>query len=143
VQGGCSSCLAPYRLKLLSGKIQWLVNNPSNPCIKGKIMSDLITPEIFNHLVELAALELNPEEAEYIRRQLNNQLKAINELAAIPLDESILPAAHGVPYTPLTSPTPRPDVWLPFDDPAGLLAQAPETEDGYISVADIPHTTLG
>jgi len=106
-------------------------------------MSDLITLEIFNHLVELAALELNPEEAEYIRRQLNHQLEVINEMAAIPLDESIQPAAHGVPYSLQTSPVPRPDEWLPYDDPAGILAQAPETEDGYILVPDIPHTTLG
>jgi aspartyl-tRNA(Asn)/glutamyl-tRNA(Gln) amidotransferase subunit C len=106
-------------------------------------MSDPITLEIFNHLVELAALELKPEEAEYIRRQLNNQLKAINELAAIPLDDSILPAAHGVPYTLQNSPAPRADEWLPYGDPAGILAQAPEAEDGYILVPDIPHTTLG
>ena len=106
-------------------------------------MSDSITLEIFNHLVELAALELEPEEAEYILQQLNNQLKAINELAAIPLDDSILPAAHGVPYTLQNSPAPRADEWLPYDDPAGILSQAPETEDGYILVPDIPHTTLG
>ena len=55
-------------------------------------MSDPITPEIFAHLVDLAALELSPEEAEYLRRQLNNQLKAIHELEAIPLDEA--PAGH-------------------------------------------------
>lgn len=106
-------------------------------------MSDLITVEIFDHLVELAALELDPEEAEYIRRQLNNQLKVINEMAAIPLDESIQPAAHGVPYTLQTSPAPRQDTWQPHEDPAGILAQAPETEDGFIVVPDIPHTTLG
>lgn len=106
-------------------------------------MSDPITPEIFNHLVELAALELHPEEAEYIRRQLNNQLKAINELVAIPLAEDVQPAAHGVPYSPQSSPAPRPDEWYPYPDPAGILAEAPETEDGYIVVPDIPHTTLG
>ena len=52
-------------------------------------MSELISPETFAHLVDLAALELSPEEGEYIRGQLNNQLKAINELAAIPLDPPI------------------------------------------------------
>ena len=31
-------------------------------------MNDLITPEIFNHLVKLAALELGADEAEYVRR---------------------------------------------------------------------------
>ena len=43
-------------------------------------MSDEITPELFNHLVELAALELNPDLAEYLLRELNNQIKAIHEL---------------------------------------------------------------
>ena len=37
-------------------------------------MSDPITPELFTHLVELAALELTPPEAEYLRGQLNGQL---------------------------------------------------------------------
>ncbi len=106
-------------------------------------MSDPITPEIFNHLVELAALELTPDEADYIRRQLNNQLKVINEMAAIPLDDSIEPAAHGVPYTQQISTQPRPDEWHPYEDPAGILAEAPQTEDGYFVVPEIPHTNLG
>jgi len=37
-------------------------------------MADAITAEIFDHLVELAALELQPAEAEYLRAQLNSQL---------------------------------------------------------------------
>ena len=47
---------------------------------------------------------LSPEEAEYLRRQLNNQLKAIHELEAIPLDESLPVTSHGVPYTAAISP---------------------------------------
>lgn len=105
-------------------------------------MSEQITAEIFNHLVDLAALELDAAESEYLRRQLNNQLKAIHELEAIPLDEGILPALHGVPYPEGISPAPRPDEWVPYPDPAAILAQAPETEDGYIIVPDIPHTQL-
>ena len=38
-------------------------------------MTDEITPELFEHLVELAALEITPEEADYLQRELNNQLK--------------------------------------------------------------------
>jgi len=34
--------------------------------------SEGISPAIFDHLVELAALELAPDEAEYLRRELNN-----------------------------------------------------------------------
>jgi len=105
-------------------------------------MTDEITPEIFSHLVDLAALELDPAEAEYLRGELNNQLKAIHELAAIPLDESVPPASHGVPFTPEISPPARPDEWRPEPDPARLLNAAPETEDGYLVVPEIPTEEL-
>ncbi len=105
-------------------------------------MKDEITPEIFEHLVELAALELDPAQSEYLRHELNNQLKAIHELEAIPLDASIPPARHGVPFPVEISPALRSDVWQPYPDPAEILDQAPETEDGYIIVPDIPHTKL-
>ena len=80
-------------------------------------MSDAITPEMFAHLVDLAALELSPEEAEYLRRQLNNQLKAIHELEAIPLDETCRSPRTACPIPPRSarprartsgSPTPTP-----------------------------------
>ncbi len=105
-------------------------------------MSDPISPEIFYRLVELAALELDSQEAEYIRRQLNNQIKAINELEAIPLDPATNLTSHGVPYPPQISPALRPDDWVPSDAADAILEQAPQTEDRYIVVPDIPHTTL-
>jgi aspartyl/glutamyl-tRNA(Asn/Gln) amidotransferase C subunit len=105
-------------------------------------MSEPITPELFNHLVELAALELSPEEGEYLRRQLNNQLKAIHELEAIPLDASTPVTSHGVLYSPEITPALRSDDWQPYPQPEDILAQAPETEDGYIIVPEIPHTEL-
>ncbi|GAP12343.1 aspartyl/glutamyl-tRNA(Asn/Gln) amidotransferase subunit C [Longilinea arvoryzae] len=105
-------------------------------------MSEAITPEIFNHLVELAALALDPQEAEYVRKQLNNQLKAIQELEDIPLDGNVTATSHGVPYTAEISPAPREDAWHPYPNPQDILAQAPETGDSYIVVPDIPHTTL-
>ena len=105
-------------------------------------MTETITPEIFNHLVQLAALELSPEEAEYIRGELNKQLKAIHELEAIQLPDDTPLASHGVPYTPTTSPAIRPDEWQPNPDPGEILAQAPETDEGYIVVPEIPHTEL-
>ena len=101
-----------------------------------------ITPEVFAQIVQLAALELDPQEAEYLRRQLNQQLKAIHELTAIPLDPATPPASHGVPYPTETTPPPRPDVWVPFPNPEEILAQSPETEDGYIVVPEIPHTEI-
>jgi len=105
-------------------------------------MNDEITPELFRHLVELAALELSDDEADYLRRQLNNQLKAIHELGTIPLDPSTPVASHGVSYTPAISPAMRADEPHPFPDPAKLTAVAPETEDGYIVVPAIPHQDL-
>lgn len=105
-------------------------------------MSDLITVETFNHLVSLAALELDDQQSEYLRRELNNQLTSVRELEAIPLDETTVVTSHGVPYTAETSPAPREDVWLAYPNPAEILNQAPETRDGYIVVPDIPHTTL-
>ena len=104
--------------------------------------ADAITPQLFEHLVNLAALELSPEEAEYLRRELNNQIKAIRELEAIPLEENTPITSHGVPYTPEITPAIRPDEWQPHPHPEKILAQAPETEDGYVVVPDIPHIEL-
>ncbi len=105
-------------------------------------MPERISKETFDHLVDLAALELDPQEAEYIHRQLNLQLQAIHELEAIPLDESLALTSHGVPYTAANSQLSRDDALLPYPDPQGILAQAPQVEDGYIIVPDIPTTQV-
>lgn len=105
-------------------------------------MNDLISPETFAHLVDLAALQLDPAEAEYLRQQLNNQLKAIHELESIPLEEDVPVTSHGVPYTVAISPTPRDDTWYPYPNPEDIVGQAPEAEEGYIVVPEIPHTNL-
>lgn len=105
-------------------------------------MTEQISPELFQHLVLLGAMELDPAEAEYIRQQLNNQLKAINELAAIPLDENTPLASHGVPYTAEITPPIRKDVWQPEPNPEKILAQAPQIAERYIVVPEIPHTDL-
>lgn len=105
-------------------------------------MSETITREVFDHLVNLAALQLDEDQAEYLRKQLNNQLKAINELAAIPIDPDVPINLHGVPFEEEESAKPREDVWHKYPDPAGILKQAPNVEDGYIVVPDIPHTEL-
>lgn len=105
-------------------------------------MTEEIPPELFEHLVELAAFAFNPQEAEYLRRELNNQLRAIHQLEAVPLDKSIPPASHGVAYTPQTRSELRQDRWEPCDNPDEILEQALEVEDRYIIVPDIPHTKL-
>lgn len=105
-------------------------------------MTDQITPEIFTHLVDLAALELTADQGEYLRRELNNQLKSIHELEAIPLDADVPISLHGVSYPAAISPALREDEWLPYADSQSIINQAPQTADGYIVVPDIPHTTL-
>ncbi|MEX1248330.1 MAG: aspartyl/glutamyl-tRNA amidotransferase subunit C [Anaerolineales bacterium] len=105
-------------------------------------MADQITPELFARLVELAALELDEKEGEYLRRELNNQLKAIDELAAIPIPEGTPLASHGVPYTAAIRPAIRNDQAMDSGLAAEIMAQAPETEAGYIAVPEIPHEQL-
>ena len=106
-------------------------------------MPDEITPELFAHLVDLAALALGPEEGEYLCRQLNGQLKAVRELERIPVPDDIPPAAHGVPFPPAIRPDLRVDEARTDAALAErILAQAPEHEEGYFVVPDIPHTDL-
>jgi aspartyl-tRNA(Asn)/glutamyl-tRNA(Gln) amidotransferase subunit C len=105
-------------------------------------MTDQITPEIFDHLVDLAALQLNPDQAEYLRKQLNNQLKAIHELEAIPLEGDIPISLHGVPYSENNSALPREDVWVKYPDAQQIMGQAPQVEDNTFVVPDIPHQAL-
>ncbi len=105
-------------------------------------MSEEITPEVFNHLVTLAALELDEKQASYLRRELNQQLKAIHELEAIPLNEEIQVTTHGISYNKEISPAFREDVWHPHSNTEEILAQAPQVEDHYIIVPDIPHEKL-
>lgn len=105
-------------------------------------MPDEISPELFAHLVDLAALELTADEGDYLRRQLNNQLKAIKELVSIPLDSEMVVAPHGIAYSPEISSKNRKDEWNAYPDPELLLKQAPEIEDGYIIVPEIPHKDL-
>ena len=105
-------------------------------------MSDQISPEVFEHLARLAALELDAQEAEYLREQLNKQLKAIHELEAIPFEADTPITSHGVPYTAETTPPIRPDEQHPDPAAGKILAQAPDFDDGYIIVPEIPHTEL-
>ncbi len=105
-------------------------------------MTDTITIDIFEHLVHLAALALDPEEAVYLRRELNHQLSAISELEAIPLDADIPISLHGVPYTAEVSAGLRKDEWKAYENSENIVRQAPQEEGGYIVVPDIPHTDL-
>ena len=101
-----------------------------------------IDPQVFEHLVELAALQLDEKQAEYLRQELNRQLKSIHELEAIPIPEGLRVTVHGVPYPSNTNLDLRDDQWQPFPNSADIIGQAPQSENNQFAVPDIPHTTL-
>jgi aspartyl/glutamyl-tRNA(Asn/Gln) amidotransferase C subunit len=104
---------------------------------------DEISPDLFARLSVLAALELDPRESEYLRAQLNGQLKAIAELERIAVPEDVPAAAHGVPFPPDIRPPLRDDV-AQVDAVLAerILRQAPEGEEGYFVAPDVQHTQL-
>jgi aspartyl-tRNA(Asn)/glutamyl-tRNA(Gln) amidotransferase subunit C len=101
-----------------------------------------ITQEIFDHLVNLAALEMDEDEAEYLRNELNHQLQAIHELEAIGLDPEVPITSHGVPYKDAIRAPLRDDTIKPCEEVEAILEQAPEVVDRYILVPDIPTEAL-
>lgn len=104
-----------------------------------RMTQEHITKEIFEKLVDLAAIALDQTQSEYLRSELNNQLTAIHELNAIPLDESTPMALHGISYTDVDKPPLREDKWVPYGNEDAIIAQAPVSEDRYIVVPEIPH----
>ena len=105
-------------------------------------MKDKISLDVFNRLVDLASLELQEGEGEYLRKELNNQMVPIEVLESIPIDAETGTAAHGLPYTDKNSPVPREDISRQDPHRDDILKQAPELEDGYIVVPDISHEEL-
>ena len=105
-------------------------------------MTENITPEVFQKLLSLVALEVPEEEEEYLRGELNNQMISVEVLESIPIDAETDPADHGVPYTEENSPSPRPDQSRLDAHRKDILQQAPETEDDFIVVPDISHEEL-
>jgi len=105
-------------------------------------MTDKISPEDFERLADLASLELPADEAEYLCKELNNQMLSIEVLESIPIDAKTGSAAHGIPYDEFNSAIPREDVSSQDPNRDEILKQAPELEDGYIVVPDISHEEL-
>lgn len=104
--------------------------------------AEAITEEVFEHLVALAAFELEPEEAQYLRKELNGQLNAIRELEAIELDDATPITSHGVPYSPAISMPLREDAVQSDELADDILEQAPDVRLRYLVVPDIPHEAL-
>jgi len=105
-------------------------------------MKEEIDIEVFDHLVGLAALELSPDEAVYLRAQMNQQLQVIQELEAIPLEEDLPILTHGVGYTNANSAPLRSDETEPNKPLLDLEKFAPEVTDNYVIVPEIPHQKL-
>jgi len=107
-----------------------------------KKKEELIPRDVFEHMVDLAALALEEDEKVYLHQQLNNQLNAIRELEAIPLPDDLAVTTHGVEYGKDGKPTLRKDEWIACKNTAEILSQAPDLENGYIVVPDIPTREL-
>lgn len=105
-------------------------------------MQNEITKELFKHLVELAEFDLAPDEAEYLRKELNRQLTAIKTLETIILDDETRPISHGIPYPAEQRAGIRPDEIIPCEDVDAILAQAPIVSERYLIVPEIPHEEL-
>ncbi|HOJ01378.1 MAG TPA: aspartyl/glutamyl-tRNA amidotransferase subunit C [Anaerolineaceae bacterium] len=107
-----------------------------------KNKDDLISRDVFEHLVDLAAFALAEDEKNYLHEQMNHQLAAIRALEAIPLPGDLVATTHGVEYGKDGKPTLRNDEWKAYENTKEILAQAPDLQDGYIVVPDIPTTEL-
>ena len=103
----------------------------------------LIEEPLFAELVQTAALDLSPDEAESLRTELNQQMDIIRQLELIPLDENLSPVIHGNPYPSEIRCELRKDEWVPFEHPEDIIAQAPVFQDGCIVSPDVPHQRIG
>ena len=101
-----------------------------------------ISPQLFEHLVRLASLQLDASEAEYLRNELNHQLQSIRELTSIQIPPGVEMTVHGIPYPAGQPDELREDIPVPFDEVRELLSQAPDLVNDQFAVPDVPHTTL-
>lgn len=108
----------------------------------GNQPSHEISEEIFHHLVDLAAFHLEDDEAKYLHKELNEQLKAIRELDAIEIETDVPITSHGVPYSEVMRLPLRQDKIEPSTIADEILDQAPEVDGRSIIVPDIPHEDI-
>ncbi|MGI6259201.1 MAG: Asp-tRNA(Asn)/Glu-tRNA(Gln) amidotransferase subunit GatC [Anaerolineaceae bacterium] len=93
-----------------------------------------ITPELFEKLVGLAALELSEEERTYLFEEMNHQLASVESLRQIQIPEGVAPSLHGLIPEGIS---PRADEWKAFAKPEQIVELAPESEEGMIAVPDV------
>jgi aspartyl/glutamyl-tRNA(Asn/Gln) amidotransferase C subunit len=105
--------------------------------------NDAISKEMLNEFIQVAEIKLTDEEKASILATMNDQLKVIHELAAIPVEPGMPPVIHGNPFPVEIQAPLREDVWIPFDHPEEIVNLAPRHRDGYIVSPDVPHQTLG
>ena len=105
-------------------------------------MTERVSRTLFQELAKWGALNIPPEEGETLRAELNEQLKMIEQLDAIPLDGELPPVVHGNPYPPEVRCELREDEWIPFSASGEILAQAPLSRDRYIVSPDVVHIKL-
>mgnify|MGYP000928631141 CR=1 FL=1 len=96
--------------------------------------TEIITPEVFEKLLDLAALGITPEQSEYLRAELNHQLASVSQLANVPVDDDLPFNSHGILCV---GADPREDVVNSYPQPDKIVALAPESEDGMIAVPDV------
>ena len=105
-------------------------------------MTESVSRDMFASLTRTAALDLNPDEAERLRAEMNRQMAVIRRLEAIPLEDDLTPAVHGNPYPESIRAELREDVPQDFENREGILEAVPRVRDGYIVSPDLNHRKL-
>ncbi len=105
-------------------------------------MTESVSRDMFASLTRTAALDLNPDEAERLRGEMNRQMAVIRRLEAIPLEDDLTPAVHGNPYPESIRAGLREDIPQAFENREGILEAVPRVKDGYIVSPDLSHRKL-
>lgn len=106
-------------------------------------MDEIIDAKTFAELAAVGALDLTAGESELLRREMNRQMSVISQLDVVPLNDDLQPVVHGNPYPSEIRCGLREDIPQPFENSAGIIAQAPVTRDGFIVSPDVPHQRIG
>ena len=106
-------------------------------------MQEMIDKEIFNELIRIGRIGMDPEEAESLRFEMNRQMDVIRQLEAIPLDKEVRPVIHGNPYPKAIRCELREDIVKPFEDASTIIHEAPLSRDRFIVSPDVAHQKIG